>query len=469
MSEAKNEFKEAPLPFKAIFTYNLPTVGIGFMFFIVALYLMKFSTDVLLISPAIMGLIFGISRIWDAVTDPLAGYFSDRTTLKSGRRKSWIFASIIPVCASFYMMWNPPTSLSNWETTLWMGAAVLMFYTSMTIFVVPHTSLGAELSLNYHERTKIFGWRHMLWNTGSLFALVAMFLLIDSNQSPENAIVVTNSSPREVASFMTLIAVVVTAVLILWMASKIKERKEFQGRGETNPLTAFKDVWANKHAKLLLIVFLIESSGGATIGILTPYIAEYVVGRPEHTVFYILAYLIPSIASVPLWIPISKKVGKKAMWMFSMFVTAFGFGGMFFLTEGSVILITVLAVICGLGAGSGAVVAPSIQSDIIDYDEVQSGKRKEGIYFAAWNLVYKSATGFTLMLTGFVLSASGFVPNIEQAEETKTALLALYALFPLVCYTIGAIIFSRFSLNEKEYVKIREELDSRHAARELIN
>jgi GPH family glycoside/pentoside/hexuronide:cation symporter len=152
-----------------------------------------------------------------------------------------------------------------------------------------------------------------------------------------------------------------------------------------------------------------------------------------------------------------------------MFVTAFGFGGMFFLTEGSVILITVLAVICGLGAGSGAVVAPSIQSDIIDYDEVQSGKRKEGIYFAAWNLVYKSATGFTLMLTGFVLSASGFVPNIEQAEETKTALLALYALFPLVCYTIGAIIFSRFSLNEKEYVKIREELDSRHAARELIN
>jgi oligogalacturonide transporter len=125
MSEAKNEFKEAPLPFKAIFTYNLPTVGIGFMFFIVALYLMKFSTDVLLISPAIMGLIFGISRIWDAVTDPLAGYFSDRTTLKSGRRKSWIFASIIPVCASFYMMWNPPTSLSNWETTLWMGAAVL--------------------------------------------------------------------------------------------------------------------------------------------------------------------------------------------------------------------------------------------------------------------------------------------------------------------------------------------------------
>lgn len=68
------------------------------------------------------------------------------------------------------------------------------------------------------------------------------------------------------------------------------------------------------------------------------------------------------------------------------------------------------------------------------------------------------------MLTGFVLSASGFEPNVEQTEAAKTALLALYALFPLVCYTIGALIFSKFSLNEAEYVGIREELDARHAA-----
>ena len=127
MSKTNEELKEAPLSLQSIINYNLPTVGVGFMFFIVALYLMKFSTDVLLISPAIMGIIFGVSRIWDAVTDPLAGYFSDRTTLKSGRRKSWIFASIIPVVASFYMMWNPPPSFTGWHVNLWMGAAVLMF------------------------------------------------------------------------------------------------------------------------------------------------------------------------------------------------------------------------------------------------------------------------------------------------------------------------------------------------------
>jgi GPH family glycoside/pentoside/hexuronide:cation symporter len=167
------------------------------------------------------------------------------------------------------------------------------------------------------------------------------------------------------------------------------------------------------------------------------------------------------VFSVPLWVPLSRRVGKKAMWIFSMLVTGFGFGGMFFLAEGSDVLISVLAVICGLGAGSGAVVAPSIQSDVIDYDEYKSGKRKEGTYFATWNFVFKSATGITLMLTGFVLSSSGFVPNQEQTEVTKLALLVLYAIFPLVCYLIGALVFTRFNLNEAEYKKIRDTLDSR--------
>ena len=264
---------------------------------------------------------------------------------------------------------------------------------------------------------------------------------------------------RELACYISLIAGFVTSVLIIWMFVHVKERPEYQGRGETNPFKAFTDVFRNKYPRLLLIVFLVESLGGATIGILAPYIAEYVVGRPDKTVIYILLYLIPSIFSVPLWLPLSRKIGKKNMWIFSMVVTGLGFGSMFFLEEGSDTLISVLAVICGLGAGSGAVVAPSIQADVIDYDEYRSGKRKEGAYFATWNFVFKSATGLTLMLTGFVLSATGFVPNAEQTDEAKHALLFLYAIFPLVCYLAAALIFTRFALDEKEYKNIREALD----------
>ncbi len=439
------------LPLIRIINYNVPTVGVGFMFFLVTLYLMKFSTDVLLISPAAMGFIFGISRIWDAVTDPLAGYFSDRTNLSAGRRRPWILFSIPFICGTFYMMWNPSPGMSETQNIIWMAIAVILFYTSMTAFVVPHTSLGAELSTSYHERTKIFGLRHMLWNSGSLLALIAMHQLI------------VGQNVRQIAFVITILAAVVTATLIMWMFFTIKERPEFQGRGEPNPLTAFTDVIKNKYALLLLVVFFIENLGGATIGILTPYIAEYIVGRPEKTVIYILLYLIPSVFSVPLWVPLSRRIGKKAMWMFSMVVTGVGFGSMFFMLyldeAASDILISVLAVICGLGAGSGAVVAPSIQADVIDYDEYKSGKRKEGTYFATWNFVFKSATGITLMLTGVVLSMSGFVPNVDQSDTAKLALLTLYGIFPLVCYLAGALIFSRFKLNESVYQEIRDSLD----------
>jgi len=445
--------QEPALPLGTIVNYNLPTAGVGFMFFIVALYLMKFSTDVLLMSPAVMGIIFGISRIWDAFTDPVAGYLSDRTNLKAGRRRPWILASIPFICGTFYMMWSPADGLSERAMTVWMAVAVIGFYTSMTAFTVPHTSLGAELSTNYHERTKIFGARHMIWNAGSLLALVAMHQLI------------VGGNVRFDAWVISLLAGAAVAVLIVWMFLNIRERPEFQGRGETNLFIAFGDVIRNRYAALLLIVFFIENLGGATISILTPYVAEYVVGKPEKTVVYILLYLIPSVASVPLWVPLSRRIGKKAMWIFSMMVTGVGFGGMFsmyFFEYGSSTadwIISILAVLCGLGAGSGAVVGPSIQSDIIDYDEYRSGKRKEGTYFAAWNFVYKSATGITLMLTGFVLSLSGFEPNVAQTESTKLAILTLYAIFPLVCYSIGAAIFSQFKLNEAEYRKIRDALD----------
>ena len=114
-----------------------------------------------------------------------------------------------------------------------------------------------------------------------------------------------------------------------------------------------------------------------------------------------------------------------------------------------------------LAAGCGGTIAPSIQSDIIDYDEYKTGERKEGSYFAAFNFVFKSAAGVMIFITGYVLQFSGFVPNQEQTMTVQVAMVTLYGLLPLVCYTIGAILFSRFTLNEDEHARIRVELQKR--------
>jgi Na+/melibiose symporter-like transporter len=117
----------------------------------------------------------------------------------------------------------------------------------------------------------------------------------------------------------------------------------------------------------------------------------------------------------------------------------------------------------GIASGCGNTMAPSILSDIIDYDEYNSGERKEGSYFAAYNFAQKTGMGIMILLTGFVLQATGFIPNQEQTMTVQLAMVSLYGLLPFVCYMIGAVLFSRFKLDEKLHTEIRMKLDARHS------
>ena len=439
------------LPWSAIFDYVAPTFGLGFMFLMIGIYLMKFATDVLGMSAAVMGGILMFARISDAFVDPVAGYLSDRTNTRLGRRRPWLLASILPLSLTFALLWAPPGDASPTFLFLWMAAMVMRFYTASSVIIIPHTALGAELTDSYHDRTRIFAGRHAMWTLGS-FGAIAGFLALDRS-----------SNVRTTALALAIGAAVGTGLLTLWTVWRMCERPEFQGRGSEHPYRAFRDVWMNPHARLLLIVFGIESLGAATIGVLTLYVAQYVVKQPTIGAPAIAVYMVASILFVPIWLPLSRRFGKKALWLASMLLTAVSFGSMFFLTEGAVTLLMVLAFAAGTAASCGAMMGPSIQADVIDWDEHATGVRKEGAYFAAWNFIFKVATGITQGLTGLVLTFSGYIPNVEQTEGVKVTILALYGLFPMACYLIGSYLFSRFELDESGYEKIRTDLDSRRA------
>lgn len=444
----------AAVKLKTMILYGLPPVGAGYMFCIVSLYVMKFSTDVLLIAPAIMGLIFGISRFWDAISDPLVGYLSDKTNSRWGRRRPWLFWSVIPVFVSFWMVTAPPESLTGMPLILWMGAGVILFYSAQTMFIVPHMSLGAELSDDYHERNKIFGARHAGWVLGYISALATMYWLIKAEQAgPEQV--------RALAGAQSIYAGIFSAILLLACVYGIRERSEFAGRGAEKPWTAAKDIWQNSHARLLLIVIFIENLGGAVITILTLYNAQYVLKAPTMAPFFILAYMVWSLILVPIWMPLARRVGKKRLWIYSMVVTGFAFGGMFFLNEGDDLILIVLASIAGAAGGCGGTINPSIKSDVIDYDEYQTGERKEGAYFAAWYFVTKSAYGVMLTVTGFALGIVGFMPNVEQTEGVILMMKFLYGGIPFIFYLAGAFLLMRFAFNEKEHGEIVAQLEAR--------
>ena len=448
------------VPLGTTIAYGMPGLGAGYMYLLMSLYVMKFSTDVLLIAPAVMGVIFSISRIWDAVSDPIAGYLSDRTTFKFGRRRTWMLISFIPISFGFLAVFSPPESMQGQSLDLWMMIAILSFYSAITLLNVPHMALGAELSEDYHERTRLFGVRHIGFTLGSILALVSMSLLISEENNPDGDV-------RQLARSLSFYAIGAMSLMIFFAVSKLKENPEFQNRVNKNPFKAFRDVWINPHAKILIIVLFIENLGGAVIGVLTLYVTQYIVEAPAWAPLIIFAYMLPSALSVPLWIPLSRRFGKIRLWVFSLAFTGISFGGIFIIpfldsVTDRLIVMFIGAALGGMAAGCGGAIGPSVKGDVIDYDEYLTGERKEGSYFAALNFVFKSATGIMLLVTGFVLQFSGFIPNQPQTMEVKIALISLYGLVPLVFYSLGAyLLYKKFKFGEKEHAAIKQQIQER--------
>ena len=124
-------------------------------------------------------------------------------------------------------------------------------------------------------------------------------------------------------------------------------------------------------------------------------------------------------------------------------------------------LISVLLVCAGLAYGCGGVVGPSLLADVIDWEESQSGERREGIYAAAWGITWKAAVAVISAVTGAALSASGFVPNVEQTRTAALTLHALFSLTPLAVFAAAALIFRRFRITAEEHARIRAAIEQR--------
>jgi len=446
---------------KHLVLYSLPSTAVGYMLILVSLYFMKYATDVLLIAPAVMGTLFGLSRLWDAVTDPMVGYLSDKTASQFGRRRSWILAGALPAAAAYYLLFANPASLTDTQTVIWIGVTLLTLYTAMTAIMVPQLSLGAELSTDYFDRNRLFGARQASIIAGSVLGIASVGWLTSIAPEDQQAV-------RDATQQLALWASLALLVLTLAAVMGLRERHQSHQAPSRGIFNAGADVWKNPYARLLISVTFIENIGGAAIGAAALYVAQYVMGMIEIAPYSIITYMLTSALSIPVWVRLAKRFGKVNLWLAAMVGTAVAFGGMFalaFIEQQShqVVWLMFLSVMCGIFSGCGNTIGPSIQSDVIDYDELLTGERKEGVYFAVWNFAHKSASGITLMITGFVLSWAGFVPNEEQTRVVQLAMCALLGLFPLVCYLIGAALFSRFDLDETRYAEIRAQLDRAHA------
>jgi len=447
MTEARR-----PVPLGTLLLYGLPAAPVWFGFMLGSVYLIKFASDVLLIAPGVIGVVYGLSRLWDAVTDPVAGYLSDRTRSRLGRRRSWLLASVVPLVAGFALTWSPPVAGTGDALVPWVAAGIFLFYTGTTLFTIPHDSFGAELTTDHHDRTRVFAVKTAVATLGSLSAIGGLALFYQSDD------------PRRTASGIAVAVGIAMTAFIGLAVLRLREREEHQGRGALRLHSAFRDVLANPHARPLLLAFLAENLGVACLGVITPFVMEYALFMADRTPFFIGVYFVPTLLGIPLWVFVSRRIGKRRLWLLATATLALAFSCLALVQPGVVWIAFCLAAIAGVGGGCGQVVGPSIQADIIDWDEMRTGERKEGAYFAVWNFVRKTAYGLSAMGTGLMLDAVGFVPNAVQSESTQHAMRAIFGLVPGCCYVAAWFALRRMRLDEAEHAAIRRALDERALA-----
>jgi GPH family glycoside/pentoside/hexuronide:cation symporter len=443
-----------PLSLATVVVYALPGAGVSFIYTLFMVMYLKYATDSLLISPFAMGGIFLVAKVWNALADPIVGTFSDRTRSRLGRRKSWLLASTLPIACFTWMAWSPPAALSADAEIAWVALAVLGFYTAFTAFEVPHAALGAELTQDPRSRNRVFGTKYFVRSIGLVLALVF-----------GTRVVRETATARDGAEQLALISGVATALLIAFAVARLpRERADYQGRGGVNLRRALGDVWRNREARLLLIALFVESVGLGGLSVLVPYVTEYVVKRPDLTEAMLAAYMLSTFLAIPVWVLLARRYEKRKLWLFAMVQGGLGFGLLFWLGEDDWPLMLVSSIVAGSAGACGNSIGQSLKADLIDLDELRTGERKEGAYFAAWSFVSKLGNALLASTAAFMLGFTGFAPNAEQSDAVKLALVVLMGGAPLVGYAIGAAFFSRFRFSAADHARVRSELDARAAA-----
>jgi GPH family glycoside/pentoside/hexuronide:cation symporter len=432
--------------------YGLPAFGTSLILISVAIYLPNFYTDELGVTAGMLSWVFLVGRVWDALTDPMMGHLSDGTRTRWGRRRPYFLISALPIWATFYLIWSPNPSLSPNGLLLHLMVWYLLLYTFWTVFSVPYSSLGMELTPHYHERTRLFAGRQAFFIAGTIAGMLA-------------PAVFASAAGEKLAGYSAMAIVFggLTVVLILVSFARVRER---EGPATSRAYPFIKGLGVtlrNRAFIVLLLVYMTSVVGGSFIAPLTLYMGKYVI-REEWVVQYVmLSYMTGSLLSIPVWLRLSRRVGKKHAWTTAMVIGTVGYGLSYTYPEGTWILWIVLAFIVGSASGCSMTLGPAIQADVIDSDELETGTRREGAFVGVWSFLDKGAVGLAIFIGMQGLERIGYEPNVEQSETVIEGMKFLYCVLPAALHLVALLIFQKFPITAEVHAQIRAKLDARAA------
>jgi len=441
--------------------YSAPAFALAVVGIPVYVYLPKFYTDVVGVHISALGVILLLVRLFDAVTDPAIGLISDRIQTPWGRRRPFILGGAVFTAIAIILLFNPP-EVGPDAATLWFLTLIFALFLFWTVVIVPYESLGPELTFDYDERTTLFSMRDGALIAGTLVAAASPAAVKWLFALPEGG-----AGERETFFILSMIYTPLIILTALWCVLAFREKIIDTGRRTENMFSRVRSSLQNRPFRILLISYTISAIGNNLPATLILYYVEYVLHSPRADL-YLLLYFVTGILFLPLWVAGSGRFGKKAVWLASMAVNTGAFFWVFFLGPGDEFIYGVLVFISGIGFGATLAIPSAIQADVIDYDELKSGERREGLYIGLWSIAKKLAAAVGVGAGLALLGASGYVPNIQQSASVVFTLRVLYALVPCLCNAVAFVIALYYPISGDLQRAIRDAI-ARQAQGERVD
>jgi GPH family glycoside/pentoside/hexuronide:cation symporter len=421
----------ARAPAWRLLVYGLASIPLAMAALPIYVNVPKFYADVVGLNLAAIGTLLLAARVFDAVQDPLLGYWSDLTRDTRFGRLIWLIAGAPLLALSMWGLFNPP-EWSQHALMWWLVSMLLLVYTAFSMVQISYQAHGAEISSNPVERTRVVSYREGL-------ALIGVFLAAALPQ-----VLSQQAGERQgyaMFSLMFIPTVLILVGLTVWLSPKAESRT---ATVEKAALRNMSLPLRNATFRRLLMVFVFNGIAASIPATLVLFFIEDVLKAPQQAAMFLIAYFAAGAAGMALWVWLSRRIGKARAWLVGMLLSIVAFIWAFTLGAGDTTAFLVICVLSGIGLGADLALPPSMLADVIDEDEVRGLGRNEGAYFGLWNFVTK----MNLALAGFasltVLSTLGYVSKSANSPEALTALSVTYALLPCLLKAVAAILLWRY-------------------------
>lgn len=449
---------------KTKLAYGAGDLGAAIATAINGFFLLNFLINVAGLRPGMAGTVFLVAKIWDAVNDPIIGWLTDRTVSKFGRRRPWLLIAAVPFGLAFFLQWIVPPLSETGLFWYYLLVAVLLD-TAFTAINVPYAALTAELTQDYDERTRLSSVRMSFSILGGVLAAFFHAMIVD--QFP--------TDPRMGYMISAAIwGVCIAAPCFITFFGTKEPDFAINAKPEEGPgyLEGLKIVFKNRAFVLVTLIYLFSwlaiQFAQTNLQI---YTKDWIQLDMSLFGYLLLAIQFSSFIWVLIWAKLSEKLGKQNIYYLGAGFFMLALLGLFFLQPGQVVLTFVLAAMAGIGISVGYLVPWSMLPDVIELDQLQTGQRREGVFYGFFVLLQKLGLALGLGISGWALEFSGYIratPGLPDPVQPASALLTIRFLIGPVSALIVLLSFlavRAYPITREKHAELRLELERQKLAK----